>query len=113
MTTATDIGAEREIDLSGWRTALVERWWLVVAGLVVGAIVGAVYGLSGGSTYQASVLIAPGQPFSPNGSPVLTYQSSRRAIETIVTGEAALKEAAKAAGVSVGALRGNVTAQTV
>jgi len=71
------------------------------------------YSLSGGSVYQASVLLAPGQPFSPTGAPVLNYQSSPRAIEKLVTGESALKRAARVAGIGVGALRGHVSAQTV
>jgi uncharacterized protein involved in exopolysaccharide biosynthesis len=113
MSAVTDLGAEREIDLGRWKQAAIERWWLVAAALVAGIIVGALYSLSGGSVYQASVLLAPGQPFSPTGAPVLNYQSSPRAIEKLVTGESALKRAAKAAGIGVGALRGHVSTQTV
>ena len=111
MSAVTDLGAEREIDLGRWKQAAVERWWLVAAGLAAGIVVGALYSLSGGSVYQASVLLAPGQPFSPQGSPVLSYQSSPRAIEKLVTSESALQRAAKAAG--IGALRGHVSTQTV
>src|SRR5471032_2354153 len=109
----SDLNAEREIDLGRWKQAAMERWWLLAAGLVAGVIVGGVYSLSGGSVYQASVLLAPGQPFSPTGAPVLNYQSSPRAIEKLVTGESALKRAAKVAGIGVGALRGHVSTQTV
>jgi capsular polysaccharide biosynthesis protein len=113
MNAVNDLGAEREIDLGRWKQAAIERWWLVAAGVVAGIVVGALYSLSGGSVYQASVLLAPGQPFSPTGAPVLNYQSSPRAIEKLVTGESALKRAAKAAGIGVGALRGHVSTQTV
>jgi hypothetical protein len=113
MSAVTDPGAEREIDLGRWKQAAVERRWLVAAGLAAGIVVGALYSLSGGSVYQASVLLAPGQPFSPQGSPVLSYQSSPRAIEKLVTGESALKRAAKTAGIGVGALRGHISTQTV
>jgi uncharacterized protein involved in exopolysaccharide biosynthesis len=109
----TDLGVEREIDLGRWKQAAVERWWLVAAGLVAGAVVGALLAISGGSVYEASVLLAPGQPFSPQGSPVLSYQSSPRAIQQLVTSESALKRAAAAAGIGVGALRGHVSTQTV
>ena len=74
----TDLDAEREIDLSGWRDALVRRWWIVLAGLAAGIAVGAVYSLSGGSVHEASVLIAPGQVFNQGGGRILTYQSSPR-----------------------------------
>src|SRR5438093_5536440 len=105
--------AEREIDLGRWKQAAVERWWLVAAGLVAGVVLGALYSLSGGSVYQASVLIAPGQAFSPNGAPILNYLSSPLGINDLVTGEATLKEAARRAGVPVSKLRGHVSTQSV
>ncbi|HZU85390.1 MAG TPA: hypothetical protein VE987_20805 [Polyangiaceae bacterium] len=112
MSTA-DLGAEREIDLSRWKQAAVERWWVVVGGLVAGAVVGYLLALSGGSVYEASALVAPGQAFSANGSPVLTYQSSPRGIQAIVTGESAIERAAAAAHMPVSELRGHVTTSTV
>jgi capsular polysaccharide biosynthesis protein len=110
---ADDLGAEREIDLGRLRAALAARVWIVVAGLVAGLIVGGLYSLSGGSSYKASTLIAPGQPLSPGGQPVLTYQSSPTTIGDIATSEAALKRAAAAAHMPVGELRGHVTTATV
>ncbi len=113
MTAVTDADAEREIDLGRWKQAAVERWWLVAAGLVAGVVVGALLSLAGGSVYQASVLIAPGQAFSPNGAPVLNYLSSPRGINDLVTSESTLKAAAQRAHVSVTKLRGHVSTQTV
>ncbi len=69
--------------------------------------------LSGGSVHQASVLIAPGQPFSPNGSPILSYKSSPRAINEIVTSASALKRAAAKAQMPISQLRGHVHTETV
>jgi capsular polysaccharide biosynthesis protein len=113
VSAVTDAGAEREVDLGRWKQAIGERWWLVVAGVVAGAVVGALFSLSGGSIYEASVLIAPGQPFTPSGSPVLSYQSSPRSVEVLVTSESALRRAAAAAHVPVGKIRGNVSTQSV
>jgi len=113
MSAVTDAGAEREIDLGRWKQAAAERWWLVAAGLVAGVIVGAVYSLSGGSVWQASVLIAPGQAFSPNGSPVLVYQSSPRNINDIATSESALERVARKAHLPVSDLRGHVSTQSL
>jgi capsular polysaccharide biosynthesis protein len=109
----TDVDAEREIDLGRWKQAAAERWWLVAAGLVAGSAVGAVFSLSGGSIWQASVLIAPGQAFSPNGSPVLVYQSSPRNINDIATSESALEKVARKAHVPVSDLRGHVSTQSL
>jgi capsular polysaccharide biosynthesis protein len=113
VSAVTDAGAEREIDLGRWKQAVVERWWIVVVGLVAGIVAGGLFSLSGGSVYQASVLIAPGQAFSPNGSPVLVYQSSPRNINDIATSESALEKAARAAHVPVRDLRGHVTTQSL
>src|SRR5438876_1103098 len=100
MTAVTDADAEREIDLGRWKQAAVERWWLVAAGLVAGVVVGALLSLAGGSVYQASVLIAPGQAFSPSGAPVLNYLSSPRGINDLVTSESTLKAAQRQATIS-------------
>jgi capsular polysaccharide biosynthesis protein len=109
----TDVDAEREIDLGRWKQAALDRWWIVLAGLVAGIVVGAILSLAGGSIFQASVLIAPGQAFSPNGAPVLNYLSSPRGINDLVTSEATLKAAGERAHVSVTKLRGHVSTQTV
>jgi capsular polysaccharide biosynthesis protein len=113
VTAVTDMDAEREIDLGRWKQAAVDRWWLVAAGLVAGIVVGALYSLSGGSVWQASVLIAPGQAFSPNGSPVLVYQSSPRNINDIATSESALEKVARKVHVPVSELRGHVSTQSL
>jgi len=113
VTAVTDVDAEREIDLGRWKQAAVDRWWLVAAGLVAGIVVGALYSLSGGSVWQASVLIAPGQAFSPNGSPVLVYQSSPRNINDIASSESALEKVARKVHVPVSELRGHVSTQSL
>lgn len=110
---ATDLGAEREIDLRRWVDALLSRWWLALAGLAIGVLIGAVYSLSGGSTYNATALIARGQAFAPNGNSVLTYITSPGAIETFVTSEPVLREAAAKVGMSPGQLRGHISTSTV
>jgi hypothetical protein len=113
MSAATDLGAEREIDLASVWRGIVARWWIVAAGLVAGAIVGVLVSLGGSTGYTASVLLAPGQAFSPNGSTnVLTYLTSQRAILDLVTAESALQAAATKSGLSPGELRGNVFIQT-
>jgi capsular polysaccharide biosynthesis protein len=110
---SADIDSEREVDLSGWGSALARRWWIVALGVVAGAAVGAIFSLSGGSVWQASVLLSPGQAFSPNGSPVLVYQSSPRSINDIATQETSLVRAAAVAHMPVSALRNHVSTQSV
>ena len=111
---AVDLEAEREIDLRRWLDALVSRWWIAVAGLVVGAIVGALYSLSGGSSYVASATIARGQVFNPAGTTqVQGYVTSPAQIENLVTAPANLDTVSAKVGLPRSALRGHVTASTI
>src|SRR5437868_11004070 len=113
MSAATDLAAEREIDLSRWREALIRRWWVAVGGLVAGAIAGAIISLSGGSVWQASILLSPAQAFSPSGAPVLNYNSSPRGINDLVTSEQTLAAVAAKTRTPIGQLRGNVSTQSI
>jgi uncharacterized protein involved in exopolysaccharide biosynthesis len=109
-----DVGVERDIDLRRWWRALLSRWWIIVAGLIIGAILGGIYSLSGGSSYTATALIARGQAYNPAGSaPVLSYLSSPTAIQEYATSEPALRYAAAKAGISPGQLRGHVSTSTI
>lgn len=116
MTTARPEAAlegEREIDLARWRSAVARRWWLLLAGLVVGAIVGVLVSLGGGSNYQASALISLGQPTSPGGAIINDYGQNPRAISQIVSSASAQAIAEQAAGMGSGALRGHVSVAQV
>ena len=109
----SDVAAEREIDLGRWKQAVVDRWWIVVGGLVAGAVIGGLYSLSGGSVYQASVLLVPSQAFSPSGAPVLSYQSSPRAINELATEPSTLARVAKTAHASASQLSSHVATTTI
>lgn len=105
-----ELDAEQEVDFRRYGARLAAHWWLVVAGLVAGVIVGYLLSLGGGSVWKAQALISLGQPFSPTGStPVNYYTSNPRNINEIARSESALKAAAHAAGMRLGALRGHVS----
>src|SRR5579862_5021832 len=111
---AADLGAEREIDLRSWWQALRARWWIAGVGLVAGVVVGGLYSLSGGSTYNATALVAPGQIFNPSGStPVLTYLTSQSAINTLLNQTGVVTEAARRAHMSPSQLRGHINVSAV
>jgi uncharacterized protein involved in exopolysaccharide biosynthesis len=108
-----ELDAEREVDLARWRRALVALWWLPVGGLVLGAIVGVLYSFRGGAVYKATALISLGQPTSPGGALVPSYGTNPRAVSQIVSGAAYQEQAANAADMRPGALRGHVSVGTV
>ena len=112
MTTpATD--AEREVDLGRWRRAVVALWWLPVGGLVLGAILGYLYSFHGGTNYKATALISLGQPTSPGGALVPSYGTNPRAVSEIVSAASVQAQAAAAADLTPGAIRGHVSIGTV
>src|ERR671929_1514215 len=102
--TALELDAEREVDLARWRRAVVDLWWLPLAGLVVGAIVGVLYSFRGGNTYKASALISLGQPTSPGGALVNGFGTNPRAVAQITGSANAQAEAANRADMRPGAL---------
>ena len=110
---STDPDAEREIDLARWRRALTALWWLPVAGLVLGAILGFLFSTGNGTSVKATALISLGQPVSPGGVVIASFATNPRAISEITSSASAQEEAAHAAGLQPGVLRGNVSVGTV
>ncbi len=109
-----DPDAEREVDLRSAWERIAARWWFPVLGTLAGILAGFALALGGGKVYEAETLIQMGQPFSPNGgAPVASFITNGRAVAEIIRSEAALEKAAKASGLRVRALRGNVTSQIV
>jgi len=100
-------------DLGSLRTALRSRWWLPVSGIVIGVVLGAALVAARSTTYDAYVLVAPGDVFSPSGAPILDYGSSPAGIHDLVTSPAALSAASSRAGLRVNQLRGHVTTQSL
>jgi uncharacterized protein involved in exopolysaccharide biosynthesis len=111
---APDLDAEQEVDLRSVWDRIAARWWLPALGTVLGLLIGFALALGGGKVYEAETLVAMGQPFSPNGgAPVQSFLTNARAVSEIIRSEAALERAARASGLRVRALRGNVTSQVV
>lgn len=111
--TVPEPDAEREVDLARWRRAVVALWWLPVAGLVLGAIAGVLYSFRGSTNYKAAALISLGQPTSPGGVLVNGFGTNPRAVSQIVSGAAFQEQAANAADMRPGALRGHVSVAQV
>ena len=111
---APDLDAEREIDLRRVWDGIRRQWWIVAVGVAAGVLVGALYSVSGGSQYEATATIAPGQAFNPGGNnAVLTYLTNQTAVNQIATSESTIQEAAAKIGIPSGQLRGRVSTEGI
>jgi uncharacterized protein involved in exopolysaccharide biosynthesis len=109
-----DLEAERDIDLRGLWDRVRRQWWIVAAGVAVGVVLGALYSVSGGSVFEATARIAPGQAFNPSGNqPVQTYLTNLDAINAIATSETTIQAAAAKLGIPPSKLRGHVSVSGV
>jgi hypothetical protein len=111
---SVDLHAEREIDLGSAWERIRRRWWLPVAGLVLGAVVGVIAATGGKTVWEANALLFMGQPFTPSGGGQLqSLQTNPKTVSEIIRSEAAIKAAAKAADLQPSQLRGNVTSAPI
>ena len=106
--------AEREVDLRALKARLVARWWLLLAGLVVGAVLGILLAAGGGQTWRAQTLLYLGQPFTTSGGgQIQSLATNPRTVSEIVRSEFALRRAAAASGLRLSQLRGHVASAAV
>ena len=109
-----DPDAERVVDLRSAWTRITRRWWLPVAGLVVGAVLGVLVSVGGGEVFRATTLLYLGQPFTTSGGgQIQSIATNPKTVNRIIHSEAALHRAATASGLTVGQLRGNVSSQAI
>lgn len=109
-----DPDAEKEVDLRSAWTRITARWWLPVAGLVIGAILGVIVSVGGGEVYRATTLLYLGQPFTTSGGgQIQSLATNPKTVNRIIHSEAALRRASEASGLTVGQLRGNVSSQAI
>ncbi len=109
-----DPDAEREVDLrSAWKR-ITARWYLPVAGLLIGAILGVLASVGGGDVYRARTLLYLGQPFTTSGGgQIQSLATNPKTVSQIIRSEAALRAASEASGLTLGQLRGKVTSAAV
>jgi uncharacterized protein involved in exopolysaccharide biosynthesis len=109
-----ELEGEDEVDLRSAWTRIAARWWLPVAGLVIGAVVGVLVSVGGGDVYRAESLLYLGQPFTTSGGgQIQSLATNPRTVSEIVRSKSALKRAAAESGLRLSQLRGHVSSQAV
>jgi hypothetical protein len=113
-TRETDLEAEQEVDLGRYWSAIVARWWLLLAGLLVGALIGYLISLGGKQVWNASSNVYLGASYSVVGGTLLQGpQANPSTVGTIARAESSIDAAAAQAGMRPGDLRGHVSTKTI
>jgi len=96
-----DVEHELEFDIDFRRlwAPIAARWWLPVAGLLLGALIGFLVALGQKETYQAEAIVYLGPPLAPSAGPeIRTAALTLSRVSEIVGSELALRLAAARAG---------------
>src|SRR5436190_6198829 len=112
--TPPDLEPEREVDFGRYLDALVARWWLPVAGLVIGAAIGYFLALGAQDVYRAQATVYVGTPFGPNGAnPLNTIATNPNTVGQVARGQQTLQEVARSSGMSLRELRAGVSTRPI
>ena len=105
---------EEEVDLGRYWRAIAARWWLLLAGAVIGILIGYLVSLGSGQVWQGTAVLYLGNPLTVGGNnPVQGLQQNPRTVNEIVHSEAAITTAAARCGMRPGQIRGNVSTKGV
>lgn len=109
-----DPEAEQEIDFGRYVRLLAVRWWLIVAGLILGAVIGYAVSLGGTQRYKATATLSLGQPYSASGNVQLqAAQTNPSTVRQIVHATSVVDQVAAACKTKAGAFKGGISTQTV
>jgi Chain length determinant protein len=109
-----DPEAEQEVDFARYVRLLAVRWWLLLAGLVVGAVIGYLVSLGGTQVYKASATVYIGQPYSPTGGTlVVDPQTNPSAVGTVVQSQAVVNTVANRCDTKSSTFKNGISTQAV
>ncbi|HEY5057741.1 MAG TPA: Wzz/FepE/Etk N-terminal domain-containing protein [Gaiellaceae bacterium] len=109
-----DPEAEQEVDFGRYWRLLGAHWWLLAAGLVLGALVGYTVSLGGKQTYQATATLYLGQPYSASGNIALqTLQTNPSTVKAIIHAASVIDGVAGACATSPASFLSGISTQSV
>jgi capsular polysaccharide biosynthesis protein len=109
-----DPEAEQEVDFGRYVRLVAARWWLVVAGLILGAVIGYAVSLGGGQRYQATATLYLGQPYSASGNVQLqAAQTNPSTVRVLAHARILIDAAAAQCKTKPGTIAGGISTQTV
>ena len=107
-----DPEAEQEVDFAKYVRMLGARWWLLLAGLVVGAVIGYLVSLGGSQVYAATATMYLGQPYSASGNiALLNAQTNPGAVAGVIQSASVQGAVAHLCGVKASEFRKGISSQ--
>jgi capsular polysaccharide biosynthesis protein len=112
--TAPELDDEREIDFGRIGRSILDRWWLVLALVIVGAVIGYVTSVESGDAYIARTTIYLGQPLSPPGTTQIQSLATNPAtVSEIVRSDEVVQKIAADLGIKPNALRNGISTRQI
>jgi capsular polysaccharide biosynthesis protein len=109
-----DPEAEQEIDFGRYLRLIATRWWLVAAGLILGAVIGYAVSLGGSQRWQSTVTLYLGQPYSASGNVQLQdIQTNPSTVRQIAHAGIVIQLVARHCKAKPGQFRGGISTQSV
>jgi capsular polysaccharide biosynthesis protein len=109
-----DPEAEQEVDFAKYVRLLAVRWWLLAAGVVVGAVIGYLVSLGGSQIYAATATIYLGQPYTPTGGGLVqNIQTNPSAVATAVQSQAVQNTVANRCKTKASAFEHGISTQAI
>jgi hypothetical protein len=110
-----DPEAEQEVDFGRYWRLIGARWWVPIAGLVVGAVIGYLIALgSGNQVYKATANLYLGQPYTASGTQQLqSAQTNPSTVKTVAQAGSTIAAVAAKCKTKPGTFRGGISTQPI
>src|SRR3954447_1324322 len=114
MSAPIDPEAEQEVDFGRYWRLIGNRWWVPIAGLVVGAVVGYLIALGGNQVFKATATLYLGQPYTASGNVQLqAAQTNPSSVKAVAHSESVIARVASECKAKPSLFRGGISTQSV
>ena len=105
---------EQEVDFGRYLKALASGWWLLAAGLVIGAVLGLALTLGSGKLYKGKATVYLGQPTAVNSAtPIQSLSTNPTTVDQLAHATDVLNQVSKSSGLPLKKLSAGVSTSTV
>ena len=105
---------EQEVDFGRYLRALARGWWLLLAGLVIGAVIGVALTLGSGKLYKAKATLYLGQPLAVSSSAqIQSLSTNPSTVSTLARDKDVLGRVSTLSGLPLPKLSSGVSTATV